>query len=75
MNEHKICKIESGWLKHRMNLGLKGYNNNSCFYLIQSRKNNKSTSLLFGGDDVMFTGDKEKTQLFFNFATLSRFPR
>lgn len=29
-------------------------------------------SLLFGVDDVTFTDDKEKTQLFFNFAIVSR---
>ena len=40
--------------------------------MVQSRKNYKGMSLLFGVDDVMFTDDKEKMQLFFNFAIVSR---
>ena len=51
-------------------MGLKN-KNNDCFYLVQGRKNYKGMSL-FGIDDIMFTSDKEKTHLFFNFAILSR---
>ena len=53
-----------------VNWGLKN-KNNDCFYLVQGRKNCKGMSL-FGVDDTMFTSDKEKTHLFFNFAILSR---
>lgn len=52
-------------IKCRINLGLKSYNNDCCFYLVQSRKNCKNMSLLFGIDDVMFIGDKKKILLFF----------
>lgn len=58
-----FVKTELGRLKSRMNLVLKSYNNDH-FYLVQSRKSCKGMSLLSRVEEVMFTGDKEKTHCF-----------